>query len=67
MAIERHPRRAARLRELERFVSVGDSDPMDAVTEIRQIREAAEAEAGLRCTTGPGTSGRPARPPGAYA
>ncbi|MFI8927482.1 hypothetical protein ACIG3E_07380 [Streptomyces sp. NPDC053474] len=48
VAIERHPLRAARLRELERFVSTGEGEPMDAVTEIRQIWEAAEVEAGLR-------------------
>ncbi|EPH43691.1 DUF6247 family protein [Streptomyces aurantiacus] len=48
VAIERHPQRAARLRELERLVSDGEQDPADAVTEIRQIQEAAETEAGLR-------------------
>ncbi|MFD9864223.1 DUF6247 family protein [Streptomyces alboflavus] len=53
VAIERHPQRAARLRELERFVSTGDGDPMDAVTEIREIWETAEAEAGLQRATGP--------------
>ncbi|WP_405657066.1 DUF6247 family protein [Streptomyces sp. RK9] len=49
VAIERHPQRAARLRALERLIADGrEQDPMDAVTEIRQIQEAAEAEAGLR-------------------
>ncbi|MBZ9640317.1 DUF6247 family protein [Streptomyces sp. PSKA30] len=47
VAIERHPARAERLRELERIVDTGDQDPSDAVAEIRAIREAAEAEAGL--------------------
>lgn len=47
VAIERHPQQAARLRELERIVDGGDEDPADAITEIRLIREAAEAEAGL--------------------
>ncbi|ARX83373.1 MULTISPECIES: hypothetical protein [Streptomyces] len=48
VAIERHPQRAARMRELEHFIHDGDGDPMDAMAEIRQIWEAAEAEAGLR-------------------
>ncbi|WP_030674187.1 hypothetical protein [Streptomyces sp. NRRL B-1347] len=48
VAIQRHPQRAARFRELELFIDTGEGDPMDAVTEIRQIWEAAEAEAGLR-------------------
>ncbi|WP_152774537.1 DUF6247 family protein [Streptomyces spongiae] len=47
VAIERHPARAQRLRELERIVDAGEQDPSDAITEIRSIREAAEAEAGL--------------------
>ncbi len=47
VAIERHPERAARLRELERIVDAGEQDPAAAITEIRAIREAAEAEAGL--------------------
>ncbi|MET8453036.1 hypothetical protein [Streptomyces sp. NPDC005209] len=47
MAIERHPERAARLRELERILDAGEQDPAAAITEIRSIREAAEAEAGL--------------------
>ncbi|WP_127354617.1 DUF6247 family protein [Actinacidiphila soli] len=47
IAIERHPERAARLRELERIVDAGEQDPMEAITEIRGIREAAEAETGL--------------------
>ncbi|MFF4182210.1 hypothetical protein ACFYZ9_03385 [Streptomyces sp. NPDC001691] len=47
MASERHQVRAARLRELERVVDAGAQDPADAITEIRRIREAAEAEAGL--------------------
>lgn len=47
VAIERHPQRAARLRELERVVNAGDQDPADAIAEIRRIRDEAEAEAGL--------------------
>ncbi|WP_030595309.1 DUF6247 family protein [Streptomyces fulvoviolaceus] len=47
VAIERHPERAARLRELERIVDAGEQDPVEAISEIRAIREAAEAEAGL--------------------
>ena len=47
IAIERHPERAARLRELERLVDAGEADPTEAITEIGQIRTAAEAEAGL--------------------
>ncbi|AGS70185.1 hypothetical protein [Streptomyces collinus] len=47
VAIERHPERAARLRELEGIVDAGEQDPTAAVAEIRMIREAAEAEAGL--------------------
>ncbi|MFB7459995.1 DUF6247 family protein [Streptomyces sp. NPDC056112] len=47
VAIERHPERAARLRELERIVDAGEQDPVQAIAEIRAIREAAEAEAGL--------------------
>jgi hypothetical protein len=47
VAIERHPERAARLRELERIVEEGEQDPAEAIDEIRAIREAAEAEAGL--------------------
>lgn len=47
VAIERHPERAARLRELERIVDAGEQDPTEAVSEIRAIREDAEAEAGL--------------------
>ncbi len=43
VAIERHPQRAARLRELERIVDGGQQDPAEAIAEIRQIREAAEA------------------------
>ncbi|WP_406170514.1 hypothetical protein [Streptomyces sp. NBC_00996] len=46
VAIERYPERAARLRELERIVDAGEQDPAEAMTEIRAIREAAEAEAG---------------------
>ncbi|GHC41920.1 DUF6247 family protein [Streptomyces flavofungini] len=48
VAIERHPQQAARLRTLERLIADGEQDPTDAVMEIRRIREAAEAEAGLR-------------------
>jgi hypothetical protein len=47
IAIERHPERAAHLRELERIVDAGEQDPTEAIAEIRRIREAAEAEAGL--------------------
>ncbi|MFG3021745.1 DUF6247 family protein [Streptomyces sp. NPDC048254] len=47
VAVQRHPERAARLRELERIVDAGEQDPAGAITEIRAIREAAEAEAGL--------------------
>ncbi|MFE0100103.1 DUF6247 family protein [Streptomyces sp. NPDC059009] len=47
VAIERHPQRAARLRELERLVDAGNEDPTDAIAEIRHIRDAAEAETGL--------------------
>lgn len=47
VAIERHPARARRLRELERIVDDGEFDPSEAIAEIRAIREAAEAEAGL--------------------
>ncbi|MGA5896557.1 DUF6247 family protein [Streptomyces venetus] len=50
VAIERHPARAERLRELERIVDAGEQDPSEAIAEIRAIREAAEAEAGLRRT-----------------
>jgi hypothetical protein len=47
IAIERHPSRAERLRELEQIVEAGEQDPSEAIAEIRAIREAAEAEAGL--------------------
>jgi len=47
VAIERHPERAARLRELERVVDAGVQDPTEAIGEIRAIRAVAEAEAGL--------------------
>ncbi|MEU0665507.1 hypothetical protein ABZ508_05000 [Streptomyces lavendulocolor] len=47
VAIERHPERAARLRELERIIDAGDQDPAEAISEIRSIHEAAAAEAGL--------------------
>ncbi|MGW1194293.1 hypothetical protein ACWD4B_00310 [Streptomyces sp. NPDC002536] len=47
IAIERHPERAARMRELEDIVDAGEQDPREAITEIRQIWEAAEEEAGL--------------------
>ncbi|WP_244299156.1 hypothetical protein [Streptomyces viridochromogenes] len=50
VAIERHPARAERLRELERIVDLGEEDPSEAIAEIRAVREAAEAEAGLRRT-----------------
>ncbi|MFI1253479.1 hypothetical protein ACH4U6_06705 [Streptomyces netropsis] len=46
ISIERHPERAARLHELERAIDTGEAG-REAVTEIRLIREAAEAEAGL--------------------
>ncbi|KUF20220.1 DUF6247 family protein [Streptomyces silvensis] len=48
VAIERHPQRAARLRELERLLTDGEQDTAEAVTEIRRIHETAETEAGLR-------------------
>ncbi|KPC62940.1 DUF6247 family protein [Streptomyces chattanoogensis] len=47
VAIQRHPQRAARLRELEEIVDLGEADPAEAIDEIRRIRDAAEAEAGL--------------------
>ncbi|MFH8790017.1 DUF6247 family protein [Streptomyces roseoverticillatus] len=47
VAIERHPERAARLRELERIVDEGEADPAGALAEIQSIRETAETEAGL--------------------
>ncbi|MEG3627299.1 hypothetical protein [Streptomyces poriticola] len=47
VAIERHPVRAGRLRELERIVDDGDQDPSAAIAGILAIRAAAEAEAGL--------------------
>ncbi|MFF7976781.1 DUF6247 family protein [Streptomyces sp. NPDC007905] len=47
VAVERRPERAVRLRELERIVDAGEQDPAAAIAEIRAIREAAEAEAGL--------------------
>jgi hypothetical protein len=47
IATERHPERAARLRELEHIVDAGEQDPVEAIAEIHRIREAAEAEAGL--------------------
>ncbi|SEE97961.1 DUF6247 family protein [Streptomyces sp. Ag109_O5-10] len=47
VAIQRHPERAARLRELERIVDAGEQDPAAAIREIQAIRETAEAEAGL--------------------
>jgi hypothetical protein len=46
VAVERHPHRAARLRELERIVDSGTEDPSDAIAEILRIRRAAETEAG---------------------
>ncbi|MEU9114880.1 DUF6247 family protein [Streptomyces sp. NPDC048483] len=47
IAIQRHPQRAARLRELEEIVDGGEADPSDAIDEVRRIRDVAEAEAGL--------------------
>ena len=47
IAIERHPEQAAHLHELERLVDAGQDDPSDAITEIRRIRDTAEAETGL--------------------
>lgn len=44
VAIERHPERAARLRELERIVDAGAQGPAAAIAEICAIREAVEAE-----------------------
>ncbi|MER7836272.1 DUF6247 family protein [Streptomyces sp. NPDC096040] len=55
VAIQRHPERAARLRELERVVDAGEQDPTAAIAEIRAIREAAEAEA-CTCAASPGTA-----------
>ncbi|MFI1337333.1 hypothetical protein ACH4U7_45955 [Streptomyces sp. NPDC020845] len=46
VAIERHPERAAHLREPERIVDMAEQDPTAAIQEIQQIRKAAEAEAG---------------------
>jgi len=47
VALERYPERAARLRELERTADEGAGDPRATLAEMRRIREAAEAEAGL--------------------
>ncbi|MFE7232177.1 hypothetical protein ACWCRF_38230 [Streptomyces sp. NPDC002405] len=47
VAVERHPQRAARLRELERIVGMGKLDAAPAVAEIRSIWKTAETEAGL--------------------
>ncbi|ADI04593.1 hypothetical protein SBI_01472 [Streptomyces bingchenggensis BCW-1] len=47
VAIERHPERATRLRELEQIVAIAEQDPTAAIHEIQQIRKTAEAEAGL--------------------
>ncbi|WP_433892509.1 DUF6247 family protein [Streptomyces sp. CA-111067] len=47
VAIERHPARAARLHELERLIDAGEHEPSDAITEIRRIRDTAEAETDL--------------------
>ncbi|MEU1779982.1 MULTISPECIES: DUF6247 family protein [Streptomyces] len=47
VAIQRHPERANRLRELERIVDAGSQDPAEAIAEIHRIQEAARAEAGL--------------------
>ncbi|MBO1337135.1 hypothetical protein J3486_38615 [Streptomyces sp. VRA16 Mangrove soil] len=47
VAIERHPGRAARLRELEAIADAGDGDLATVLSEITAIRDAAEAEAGL--------------------
>ncbi|MGV9501185.1 DUF6247 family protein [Streptomyces sp. NPDC003642] len=47
VAIERHPAGTERLRELERIIDTGEQDPTQAIAEIRAIRDAAEAEAGL--------------------
>ncbi|MGW5128116.1 DUF6247 family protein [Streptomyces cyslabdanicus] len=47
VAIERHPERVARLRELERIVDTGRPDPASAIAEIRAIWKLAETEAGL--------------------
>lgn len=56
VAIERHPERAARLRELERIVDAGEQDPAAAIAEIRAIREAAEAELDCAHLSAAGTS-----------
>ncbi|WP_370656844.1 hypothetical protein [Streptomyces sp. NBS 14/10] len=47
VAIERHPERATRLRELEQIVDMAEQDPTAAIHEIQEIRKAAEGEAGL--------------------
>ncbi|WP_237405017.1 hypothetical protein [Actinacidiphila reveromycinica] len=47
VAINRHPKRAARFRELEQIVETSASDALAAVKEINSIRESAQAEAGL--------------------
>jgi hypothetical protein len=44
VAIQRHPARAARLRQLEEVVSAGVEDPVDAIVEIRRIHAEVEAE-----------------------
>ncbi|GHE84667.1 hypothetical protein GCM10018785_60790 [Streptomyces longispororuber] len=54
VAIERHPRRAARLRELEDLIATGERDPAAALAEIRRILVTAEAEAGLPSAPPPG-------------
>ncbi|MEV0932773.1 DUF6247 family protein [Streptomyces phaeochromogenes] len=51
VAIERLPHRAARLHELERIVDAGDHEPAEAIAEIREIRAAAEADAGAAART----------------
>lgn len=53
VAIERLPHRAARLHELERIVDAGDHELTEAVAEIREIRAAAEAQAGTAASTAP--------------
>ncbi|WP_433892510.1 hypothetical protein [Streptomyces sp. CA-111067] len=47
VAINRHPVRAARFRELEQIVDTAEGDPLAAVDEIGRIRRTAELEVGL--------------------
>lgn len=47
VAVARHPSRAARLRTLEALIDAGKEDPTDALAEVQQILQEAEAEVGL--------------------